>query len=263
MAALILIVSFTGILLAFALTFVSPKLDVMIPIAATGLLAFVFKAISQHRKPSSNDFAEIRRMLQEEISNIRKPPSKNKLNEFAAQIGLHLDEYFGDLEIGPIIDQGMKAFMERDYKSAVKLFEENAKTQLKEAAVSWFFEGNALYFQGEYKEAITVYQKSTNFNPGLAKAWYNWGVALEVLGLHEKAKEKYEKAQGLDTSVAEIEYNLSPAMESHVPHRESMGKCRKLLELDKGLVEYQKGYIPIKPISHPVGSMQWLILMLQ
>lgn len=240
MTALILIVGFTGIFLAFTWTFVSPKLDVMISIAATGLLAFVFKAISQHRMNSQNDFAEIRRMLQEEISNIRKPPSKNKLNEFAAQNGLQLDEYFGGLEIGPIIDQGMKALMEQDYKTAVKLFEENAKTQLKEAAVSWFFEGNALYFQGEYKEAITVYQKSTNFNPKLAKAWYNWGVTLEVLGLHEKAKEKYEKAQELDTSVAEIEYNLSPAIENHVPHEESMEKCQKLLELDKGLVEHQK-----------------------
>lgn len=265
MAALIFIVSFTGIMLYPAVTFADPKPELIISIAAIGLLTLVLKASSHHRKPSQSDFAELRMMLHKEVSNIRKPPSKNKLNEYATQTGMQLDEYLGGLEIGPIIYQGMKAFMEHDYKTALKLFDKNAKAQLKKASISWFFIGNALYFQGEYNEAITAYQKSTDFNPRFAKAWYNWGVTLEALRLHEEAKEKYKKAQKLNPRRAEIDNNSSQAIKSHVPPQESKEKCQKSLESDSVFLKYknQKDYIPVNPESHPMSSMQWLIMTLQ
>lgn len=222
----ILIVCITGVFIALTVTFVGPRTDIIVPIAVIGLLALIFRAISLHRKRSSQKLAEIRRELLEEISNVSKPPFLGRLNEIAAQIGIQLDEYLDDLANGPTMDQGMKALMEQDYKTAVELFDENARTKIKEAAISWFFEGNALYFQEEYDEAIIAYRKSTSFNPGLAKAWYNWGMTLDILGLHEKANEKYEKAQELDTSPPEIENNLNPEMECDDPHQESMEKCQ-------------------------------------
>ena len=159
MVVMMLILGITGTLLALTLTYVGPQLYVMIPIAGTGILALVFRLISLYRKPSPHDIEEIRKVLFEETSSVSKPPSLERLNATAAQIGMKLDGFFTDLAKGTILDQGMKALMEQDYETAIAMFEKNTKIQRKETALSWFFEGNALYFKGEYREAILAYQK--------------------------------------------------------------------------------------------------------
>ncbi len=232
MAVLILIVGFTSILFTLTMTIVGPKPNVLISIAVTGLIVFVAQAISLHRKKSKQNLAELRRLLLEEIGNIEKTPSKNRLDEFAAQIGIKLDEYFYGLKKGPVMDKGFQALMEQDYQTATELFEKNAKDLLKEAAVSWFFKGNAFYFQGDYYAAIAVYQKSTNFNPRLAKAWYNWGVALEALGQHENAKVKYQKALEYDPALDQVGCNLDGATEDIEQSEREIVKFGQTLELD-------------------------------
>jgi len=237
MALLILIAGITGILLTFTMTFVGSKLNLLIPILVTGLIAFVVQAINLRRKKSKQNLAELRRLLLEEAGNIEKTPSKNRLDEFAAQIGIKLDEYFYGFKKGPVMDKGLKALMEQDYKLATELFEKNAKDRLKEAAVSWFFKGNAFYFQGDYYAAIAVYQKSTNFNPRLAKAWYNWGMTLEVLGQHENAKLKYQKALENDPSLAEAESNPDGTTEDIGQPKMEIEKLSQPLELDTNFAQ--------------------------
>jgi tetratricopeptide (TPR) repeat protein len=179
MAALITILCITSILFTLSMTYVGPKLIVLIPIAVTGLTAIVASVIIQHRKKPKQYIADLRRLLLDEVSNIKKPPSKSRIEEFAAQTGIQLNEYFLCLQKGPAIDKGLKELMIQDYLTAAELFEKSAKDQLKEAALSWFLKGNALYFQGDFMAATVSYQKSTNFNSRLAKAWYNWGVTLK------------------------------------------------------------------------------------
>ena len=232
MVLLILIASITGILFAYTMTFVGPNPTVLIPIAVSGLIAFVAQAVRLHRKKARRNLAELRKLLLEEVGNIKKTPSKNRLEEFAAQIGIKLDEYFYGLKKGTVMDKGLKAIMEQDYQLSTELFEKNAKDLLKEAAVSWFFKGNAFYFQKDYYAAIAVYQKSTNFNPRLANAWYNWGLTLEALGKHENAKLKYQKALEYDPSLAEAGYNLGESIEDIEQPEREIEEFKQTLELE-------------------------------
>jgi tetratricopeptide (TPR) repeat protein len=219
------------------MTFVSPKPNVLIPIAVIGLIALFVQAINLHRKKSKQNLTELKRLLLEEVGNIKKTPSKNRLDEYAAQIGIQLEEYFDGLIKGPVMDKGLKALMEQDYQLAADLFEKNAKDLLKEAAVSWFFKGNAFYFQGDYYAAIAVYQKAINFNPRLAKAWYNWGVTLEVLGQHGNAKMKYQKALEYDQSLAEVGCNLHGTPEDIEQTEKEIEKFGQTLELKTDFVK--------------------------
>lgn len=232
MSVLILIVCITSILFTFTMTFVSPKPNVLIPIAVIGLIAFFAQAITLHRKKTKQNLAELKRLLLEEVGNIKKTPSKNRLDEYAAQIGIQLEEYFYDLIKGSVMDKGLKALMEQDYQLAADLFEKNAKDLLKEAAESWFLKGNAFYFQGDYYAAIAVYQKAINFNPRFAKAWYNWGVTLEVLGQHGNAKVKYQKALEYDPSLTEAGGSLHETPEDIEQTEREIEKFGQTLELD-------------------------------
>lgn len=233
MVVMILILGITGTLLALTVTYVGPQLDVMIPIAGTGMLALVFKLISLYRRPSSHDIAEIRKVLFEEISNVSKPPSLDRLNATAGQIGMKLEEFFTDSEKGTLLDQGIKALMEQDYKTAIEMFEKNTKIHPKEAALSWFFEGNAFYHIGEYREAVIAYQKSTNFNPRSAKAWYNWSETLKALDRHEEAMDKYNKAVEHDSSLA----NIETALESSSTQEEKVEEYKQMLEFETDLAK--------------------------
>ena len=232
MVFLILIASLTGILFTYTMTFVGPNPTVLILIAASGLVAFIAQAVRLHRKKSKRNLAELRRLLLEEVGNIKKTPSKNRLEEFAAPIDIKLDEYFSGLKKGTVMDKGLKAIMEQDYQLATELFEKNAKDLLKEAAVSWFFKGNAYYFQEDYYAAITVYQKSTNFNPRLAKAWYNWGVTLEALGQHENAKLKYQRALDYDPSLTKARYSHEESTENIEKPVREIEEFNQTLELE-------------------------------
>ena len=122
MAVLILILGATGVFLTLIFMHLGPRPDIMVPVAATGLLFFLGLEISQRKKKTKNGLLEIRRLLLEEVSNIKKNPSRKRLEEFAAQIGIQLDEYLGLLAQGSIMDQGLQALMEQDYETAVKLF---------------------------------------------------------------------------------------------------------------------------------------------
>ena len=232
MVFLILIASLTGILFTYTMTFVGPNPTVLIPIAASGLVAFIAQAVRLHRKKSKRNLAELRRLLLEEVGNIKKTPSKNRLEEFAAPIDIKLDEYFSGLKKGTVMDKGLKAIMEQDYQLATELFEKNAKDLLKEAAVSWFFKGNAYYFQEDYYAAIAVYQMSTNFNPRLAKAWYNWGVTLEALGQHENAKLKYQRALDYDPSLTKARYSHEESTENIEKPVREIEEFNQTLELE-------------------------------
>ena len=263
MAALIFIILFTSILL-YPLTPVSPIPELIIAITAAGLLPAVFKAKNRQRKEPLKDLSEIRRILRKEVSSIKEPPSKVKLNQFADRTHLALDEYLVGLEKGPPIYQGMKALMENDYDTATKLFNKNANKQLKEASINLFFGGNALYHQGKYKAALTAYQNSIIINPGFAKAWHNCGMTLEALGLHEKAKAKYKKAQELNTRPAEVEKDPSPATKGRIPPQKCKAKRKRRQAFKTGFLKNQKTYAPVHTRPNQGSSaLHWLILSLQ
>ncbi|HJW88154.1 MAG TPA: tetratricopeptide repeat protein, partial [Dehalococcoidia bacterium] len=63
-----------------------------------------------------------------------------------------------------------------------------------EEAKKFLEEGNRLYKEGKYQEALESFDKALAFDPRLAAAWYNRGNALAKLGEYQEAVESYDKA---------------------------------------------------------------------
>jgi tetratricopeptide (TPR) repeat protein len=65
-------------------------------------------------------------------------------------------------------------------------------------AEGWFEKGNELSQQGQFKEAITAYQKSVEQNPKSPVAHYNLGIAYKNLQEFEKAVSAFKKTLELE-----------------------------------------------------------------
>ena len=73
-----------------------------------------------------------------------------------------------------------------------------------EGTAEWHFDqGNKLYGQGRYDEAIKEYSKAIRLNPELAEAYYNRGLTYKKLGQLERAIEDYNAAIRLNPELAE------------------------------------------------------------
>ena len=63
-------------------------------------------------------------------------------------------------------------------------------------------EGNKLYKQGKYQEAITQYEEYLEYNPEDVQAIYNQGRSYEELGEFEKSMANYKKVIEIDPNHA-------------------------------------------------------------
>ena len=61
-------------------------------------------------------------------------------------------------------------------------------------AEKWFEQGNSLYFEGRYQEAIASYDNALKFKPDYHEAWYNRGLVLDYLDRLEEAITSYDNA---------------------------------------------------------------------
>ena len=62
---------------------------------------------------------------------------------------------------------------------------------------AWFNKGNALYMQGNYDEALQVFDKAIEINPQDAVAWNCRGLTLIKLGRTVEANEAFIRAKEL------------------------------------------------------------------
>jgi tetratricopeptide (TPR) repeat protein len=76
-----------------------------------------------------------------------------------------------------------------------------------------FSEGNSLYRQGKYDEAIKTYDEVIRLDPNLEEAWNNKGVALDDQGKYDEAIKAYDEAIRLDPNLEEAWNNKGNALE--------------------------------------------------
>ena len=74
--------------------------------------------------------------------------------------------------------------------------------QCLQTAENLFYEGNALYDQGKYNEAIKAYDKAIGLDPKLPVAWFNKGNALCMQDKYDEAVKAYDEALRLDPKYA-------------------------------------------------------------
>lgn len=91
------------------------------------------------------------------------------------------------------LKQGDALFFEGSYKDAIKSYDEVIERQ-PESYFAWVSRGWALRRINKFKEALKSYDKAIEINPYHHIGWYGRGNALRELGLCDKAIAAYEKS---------------------------------------------------------------------
>jgi len=94
--------------------------------------------------------------------------------------------------------------------------------------------GEEFFYQKDYQQAITYYQKAIESDPRYVKAYANMGLAYEYLGQYDKAISYYQKAIELDPDCAMAYNDVSNVYEHMGNSYRGMGK------LDQAISCYRK-----------------------
>src|SRR4051794_17704764 len=93
-------------------------------------------------------------------------------------------------------------------------------------AISLISEGNALEDQGQFQDALALYDKAAGLEPKLARVHLNRGNALLALRDPFAATEAYETALLHDPAYAAAHYNLGNAYAQMNRRDDSLGAYR-------------------------------------
>jgi len=96
---------------------------------------------------------------------------------------------------------GNALYEQKDFKNSIKAY--SISLELHEYAEAYNNRGVAYAKLGEHKRAIKDYDRAIELNSNLAEAYNNRGVAYAKLGEHKKAIEDYDKAIELNPEDAE------------------------------------------------------------
>jgi tetratricopeptide (TPR) repeat protein len=99
-------------------------------------------------------------------------------------------------------------------------------------ASEWTDKGDALYYQGQYDEAIEAYDEAIRLNPYFAEAWTGKGYVLVVLGRCSEGLQICERAIELDPNFATAWINKANALVCLGRYDEALRSSEKAIELD-------------------------------
>jgi tetratricopeptide (TPR) repeat protein len=132
--------------------------------------------------------------LIDETTRKEVPSELYKLENVAKEMGLSLDDILGRLEDSLDLDKGMKALQQGRYDDAIIQFGKHADKSQKQAAQSYFQQGNAFAGKKDYEHAAEAFERSSLLDREYSYTWNNWGISLRQRGEYDKAMDKYEEA---------------------------------------------------------------------
>lgn len=110
---------------------------------------------------------------------------------------------------------------------------EHVKTDSPASRRNHFEEGNELYAQGRFDEAIAAYRQALHWKPSHAEAYNNMGAALQARGRIEEAETAYHDAVRLKPDYATAWNNLGSILQEQRKPHEAVAACRRALQLDR------------------------------
>lgn len=128
------------------------------------------------------------------IPDTHQPNIQEQIQELTAQLeNLKLENPQLFLTTDDYLTQGDAFFFEGNYKDAIKSYDEVIKRQ-PESYAAWSSRGWALRRLNKYKEALTAYNKAIEINSDNHIGWYGKGNALRELEKYDDAIAAYNKS---------------------------------------------------------------------
>ncbi len=84
-----------------------------------------------------------------------------------------------------------------------------------------------------YEESISMFKKSTTYNPNSSNSYINWGIVLNQLELYDEAIEKFQYAAKIDPNNPLIYLNWGLSLTSLNRHLEAMDKFETTYVIDR------------------------------
>jgi tetratricopeptide (TPR) repeat protein len=100
-----------------------------------------------------------------------------------------------------------------------------------------FDEGDMLFEQGLYDEAIEAYKKAIKMKPDWALAHNNLGLAYSKYNQKDLAIEEYNEAIRLDPHLGEAYYNLASIYYDRRSFEQAISFYKKTLEVNPNMAE--------------------------
>ena len=98
-------------------------------------------------------------------------------------------------------------------------------------AITWCINGNVLYYQAKYDDALLAYEKAIDLDSNMAVAWNGKGIALYSLGRYDEALQAYEKAIELKPDLAVAWNSKGNALNYLGRYDEALQAYEKAIEL--------------------------------
>lgn len=123
-------------------------------------------------------------------------------------------------------------YRNRDWKDALTLWEKTVKTvprcvRAQNNLGVWYYE------QGKYQEALEKHQIALGLNPDAVDSYNNLGNAYLALGLYREAEENYKKAIQIEPGYEKAHSNLGMVYIEEGRYEDAAKKFAKALKLNK------------------------------
>jgi tetratricopeptide (TPR) repeat protein len=129
-------------------------------------------------------------------------------------------------------EKGIAALYEKKFGRAESHLAAALDAEIRRAAETAFFLGNAQYGAEKYSRAVASYSRAIELDPEVASAYYNRGLAHAELGDYDEAISNYTRAIDLDPEDASAYYNRGVVHAELGDYDEAISNYTRAIELD-------------------------------
>jgi tetratricopeptide (TPR) repeat protein len=118
-----------------------------------------------------------------------------------------------------------------NYEQAIKVFDKAIENNSQNSE-AWYNKGFCYMQLGNYAEAIKAFDKAVEIDLQYFNAWYNKGYSLECLGNYKEAVKAFDKAIEINSQDSDTWYNRGTCLAHLGNYKEAEESLDKAIEID-------------------------------
>jgi tetratricopeptide (TPR) repeat protein len=178
----------------------------------------VSRQVEEHLRPT------IDTEVQAQISALIEKKLNQRMQEFEAAVPASNQETPSPEKLSQIDE------LRRRFEDLQDLLQDLLPTMMMPSAEYYCKQGNVLYFEKQYEQAIDSYDKALECKSDYSEAWNNRGVALDKLKRYEEAITAYDKALEFKSDDPSIWKNRGITLSYLKRYEEAISSHDKALE---------------------------------